>query len=97
MRTMKQRHCWVKIPKKSNHLFNRRGTYAVRDLTDVLVEPNINPQNFVYTQFLTSVIAIVPITAQADFERDYAMLTDYVVPGSAVKLNVPDKDNLSIW
>lgn len=69
----------------------------MRDLTDVLVEPAINPQQFVYTKFVTSVIAIVPVANQADFQRDYAMLSDNVVPGSAVKLNVPDKDNLSIW
>lgn len=25
------------------------------------------------------------------------MITDYVVPGSAKKLNVPEKDNLTIW
>ena len=33
----------------------------------------------------------------ADFQRDYAILTDYVIPGSARKLDVPEKDGLSIW
>ena len=25
------------------------------------------------------------------------MITDHVVPGSAVKINVPEKDGFSIW
>lgn len=24
-------------------------------------------------------------------------MTDYVIPGSAVKLNIPTKDNLALW
>lgn len=33
----------------------------------------------------------------AEFQRDYAILTDYVIPGSARKLDIPEKDGLSIW
>jgi hypothetical protein len=74
-----------------------RGNYYIRDLTDVLVEPNINPQDFVYTKFITTLIVIVPNVSCEDFLRDYAEISEYVVPGSAKRLNVPEKDNLTIW
>lgn len=40
---------------------------------------------------------IVPNVLCEDFLRDHALISDYVVPGSAKKLNVPEKDNLTIW
>jgi len=40
---------------------------------------------------------IVPNVLCDDFLRDHALISDYVVPGSAKKLNVPEKDNLTIW
>lgn len=55
----------------------------------MLVEPVVSPQDFVYTKFVTTVIAIVPISMIADFQRDYAIITEYVIPGSARRLNVP--------
>lgn len=75
----------------------KEGNYFIRDLTDILVEPNVNPEDFVYTKFITTLIVIVPNVQCEDFKRDYAMISDYVVPGSAKKLSVPEKDNLTIW
>lgn len=63
----------------------------------MLVEPNVNAEDFVYTKFITTLVVIVPNVLCEDFKRDYGIITDYVVPGSAKKLNVPEKDNLTIW
>ena len=46
---------------------------------------------------MTTVVVIVPVSMTADFQRDYALITDYVIPGSARKLDIPEKDGLSIW
>lgn len=70
-------------------MFLYRGNYFIRDLTDILVEPQINPQDFVYTKFMTTLIVIVPTLSCEDFLRDYTEISEYVVPGSAKKLNVP--------
>jgi V-type H+-transporting ATPase subunit C len=37
-----------------------RGNLFVRDLVDVLKEPIVKPKDFVYSEYLTTVIAIVP-------------------------------------
>lgn len=97
MPTMKQKLYSVRTQSKSNQFDNFRGNYFIRDLTDILVEPNLQPQDFVYTKFITTVIVIVPNVLCDDFLRDHALISDYVVPGSAKKLNVPEKDNLTIW
>lgn len=94
---MRLKHSLVKTPLKSIYFPQFRGNYFIRDLTDVLVEPNVKPEDFVYTKFVTTLIVIVPNVMCEDFSRDYALISDYVVPGSAKKLNVPEKDNLTIW
>lgn len=75
----------------------KEGNYAIRDLTDVIVEPAVSPQDFIYSKFVTTVIVIVPVANIPEFQRDYAIVSDYVIPGSAKKLNIPEKDGLSIW
>ena len=69
----------------------------MRDLTDILVEPNVSPQDFVYTKFITTLVVVVPAISCEDFKNAYATFTDYVIPHSAKKLNVPEKDGLTIW
>lgn len=61
----------------------------MRDLTDILVEPSVSPQDFVYTKFLTTLVVIVPTLNTEEFLANYALITDYVIPHSAKKLNVP--------
>lgn len=97
MPTIKQKPNSPKTPKKSIIIFYRRGNYFVRDLTDVIVEPNVSPQDFVYTKFITTLVVIVPTVMCEEFKADYAMISDYVIPHSAKKLNIPEKDGLTIW
>lgn len=87
----------VKPPKKSKRFNYFRGSYAARDLTDLLVEPNVNPHDFVYTKFVNTLVVIVPLSQCADFQKDHAMISDYVIPGSAKRFDIPDKDGLTIW
>jgi len=61
------------------------------------VEPTVNPVDFVYTKFVTTLIAIVPSSQCADFQRDHGTISDYVIPGSAKRFDIPDKDGLTIW
>jgi len=69
----------------------------VRDLIDVLVEPNIKPSDFIYTKFVNTIILIIPASSAEDFVLQYELWTENVIPGSARRLNVPEKDGLTIW
>lgn len=78
-----------KTPKNSTFYLLYRGNYYVRDLTDLLVEPNISASDFNYTKFMTTLIVVVPIVTCDEFEKGYFTISDYVVPRSAKRLNVP--------
>jgi V-type H+-transporting ATPase subunit C len=69
----------------------------VKDLVDVLVEPAVKPSDFTYTKFISTVILIIPVTVVAEFEAQYQLWTENVIPGSAKKLGIPEKDGLTIW
>lgn len=69
----------------------------MRDLTDILVEPAVSPNDFIYTKFVTTVVVVVPQVTTKDFLASYEELTDNVIPYSAKKLNIPEKDGLTIW
>lgn len=94
---MRQRHNYHRQLKKSNFLSNFRGNYYVKDLVDVLVEPAVRPSDFIYTQFVTTVILIVPVTVMDEFLAQYQLWTENVIPASAKRLGVPEKDGLTIW
>ena len=87
----------VKAHKKSKISFLCRGNYYVKDLTDVLVEPHVSPSDFKYTKYMTTLVCIVPTGNEEDFKMNSDFITDYVVPLSARKLNVPEKDGLALW
>lgn len=42
-------------------------------------------------------VVIVPSVIAEEFKAGYALISDYVIPHSAKKLNVPEKDGLAIW
>ena len=50
----------LKLHKKSIFHFYFRGNYYVKDLTDVLIEPNVRASDFIYSKFVTTVVLIVP-------------------------------------
>lgn len=70
-------------------MFYSRGNYYVKDLIDVLVEPNIKPSDFIYTKFVNTIILIIPASSAEDFVLQYELWTENVIPGSARRLNVP--------
>lgn len=78
-------------------MFYSRGNYYVRDLVDVLVEPAVKPSDFIYTKFVNTIVLIVPVGSIQDFLAQYQLWTENVIPGSARRLAVPEKDGLSIW
>lgn len=63
----------------------------------MLVEPVVRPSDFVYTKFVTTVVVIVPASSIEDFKAGYAYWTKNVVPESAKRLGVPEKDGLTLW
>lgn len=69
----------------------------MKDLVDILVEPNVKASDFIYTKFVTTVILIVPAAMIEEFELQYELWTENVIPGSARRLGVPEKDGLTIW
>lgn len=55
----------------------------MRDLVDVLMEPLVKESDFVYSNFITTLIAIVPKDKVALWLNTYESLHDNVIPGSA--------------
>ena len=95
--TTKQEPNCLRPHKRSTILINSRGNYYVKDLIDVLTEPNVRPSDFIYTKFVTTIILIIPATSIKEFEDQYELWTENVIPGSARRLGVPEKDGLTIW
>ena len=95
--TTKQEPNCPRLHKRSIILINSRGNYYVKDLIDVLTEPNVRPSDFIYTKFVTTIILIVPVSSLKEFEGQYELWTENVIPGSARRLGVPEKDGLTIW
>lgn len=80
-----------------NQSTQKEGNYNVKDLTDVLVEPLVSKNDFIFTKFITTVVVIVPATSINEFKTGYEMYTENVIPYSAKQLKIPEKDGLTIW
>ena len=69
----------------------------MKDLIDVLTEPNVRPSDFIYSKFVNTIVLIIPASSVNEFEQQYELWTENVIPASARKLGVPEKDGLTIW
>lgn len=45
----------------------KEGTFLVKDLNDILVEPNVKSTEFNYSKYLTTLVVIVPVSQIRDF------------------------------
>jgi hypothetical protein len=61
----------------------------VKDLIDVLIEPNVKASDFIYTKFVNTIVLIVSVPVIDDFLSQYQFWTENVIPGSARRLAVP--------
>ena len=61
-----------------------------RDLADVLTPGLVSDRDFIYTDCLTTVVALVPDSAINDFINRYETFSEYVVPNSAKYVEVPN-------
>lgn len=69
----------------------------MKDLNEVIVEPHVRPNDFHYTQFITTVVCVVPVSSAEQFRQNYWKLSNNVIPESDRKLKIPEKDGLSLW
>ena len=76
---------------------SRRGNYYVKDLNDLLIEPVVKAKDFTNTRYVSTVVVIMNESQQKDFLQGYEELTANVVPKSAEKLSIPEKDALVMW
>jgi len=69
-----------------------------RDLTDILKFPVVNAEDFVYTNNITTMIAIVPKSSKDLWKNNYELWGDYVVPQSTKMFPFEDeKDGFTLW
>lgn len=54
-----------------------------RDLADILTPSIVSDRDFIYTDFLTTVVCLVPDSTKEDFLAKYESFSDYVIPNSA--------------
>ena len=68
-----------------------------RDLIDVLTPETITPDDFVYTEHLTTLVVVVPRGAEKEWLSSYEALDPYVVPQSSTQLPADDKDGNKLY
>ncbi|KAF4756197.1 hypothetical protein FOZ62_009431 [Perkinsus olseni] len=74
------------------------GSYAQRDLTDVVTPKSVRDGDFVETEHLTTVVVVVPRGQDQEFLSKYEAAASKVVPQSAIPLNLPaDKDGAKLY
>lgn len=56
------------------------GNYNVKDLSEVIVEPNVTAKSFHNTKFVTTVVCVVPAGMVDHFQRNYWRVSNYVIP-----------------
>ncbi|KAM3137652.1 hypothetical protein pb186bvf_010266 [Paramecium bursaria] len=88
---------YQELKNQTQQLAKKEGNLLVRDLVDVLKEPIVKQRDFVYSEYLTTLVAIVPKNQVQDWLACYEFLHENVVPKTAKQFQVEDKDNLTIW
>ena len=63
----------------------------------MIVDGTVKAKDFHYTQFVSTVVCVVPVVNIQQFQEGYWRVSDYVVPDSAKKLKIAEKDGLSLW
>jgi len=72
--------------------------FTTADLIDILTPKNTKADDFVETEHLTTVVVTVPKDQDKDFLAAYETCDNFVVPETALKLNVaPDKDGQTLY
>lgn len=81
----------------SAQVSKKEGNLYTRDLVDVLKPPLASAKDFWYTDFITTLIAIVPKSQESEWKKQYESLSENVVPNSAKQFGLEDKDGLVPW
>lgn len=68
---------------QANALAKKDGNLYVKDLSEILRGKIVKKSDFVYSDNLTTLIAIVPKSNIEDFLAKYEKIHDCVIPGSA--------------
>eukprot|EP01057_Protomagalhaensia_wolfi_P000161 Protomagalhaensia_wolfi_Nauph_80__160@NODE_108_length_3657_cov_194_532615_g77_i1_p1_GENE_NODE_108_length_3657_cov_194_532615_g77_i1NODE_108_length_3657_cov_194_532615_g77_i1_p1_ORF_typecomplete_len393_score75_55VATPase_C/PF03223_15/1_1e85GHL10/PF02638_15/1_3GHL10/PF02638_15/60GSK3_bind/PF05350_12/0_11GSK3_bind/PF05350_12/6_3e03Hkinase_dim/PF02895_14/0_22ThrE/PF06738_12/0_58ThrE/PF06738_12/2_6e03_NODE_108_length_3657_cov_194_532615_g77_i111542332 len=71
--------------------------FMTKDLVDVLTPDVCSESDFIDTEHLTTIIAIVPRQEEAAFPKKYWKWNEFVAPGSHKKYPMQDKDGLGVW
>ena len=68
------------------------GSLVQKDLIDVLTPDVVRPDDFINTEYLTTVVVIVARGAEKDWLSFYEYSTEFVAPKSTKKFPADDKD-----
>eukprot|EP01055_Gregarina_sp_Pseudo9_P005266 Gregarina_sp_Pseudo_9__5265@NODE_600_length_2518_cov_96_441710_g566_i0_p1_GENE_NODE_600_length_2518_cov_96_441710_g566_i0NODE_600_length_2518_cov_96_441710_g566_i0_p1_ORF_typecomplete_len393_score89_34VATPase_C/PF03223_15/1_9e87Hkinase_dim/PF02895_14/0_077GSK3_bind/PF05350_12/0_14GSK3_bind/PF05350_12/3_4e03_NODE_600_length_2518_cov_96_441710_g566_i0841262 len=71
--------------------------FATKDLVDILTPDICSESDFVDTEHLTTVVAIVPKQEEPHFAKNYWRWNEFIAPQSHKKYPVEDKDGASVW
>eukprot|EP01016_Furgasonia_blochmanni_P008801 TRINITY_DN13630_c0_g1_i1.p1 TRINITY_DN13630_c0_g1~~TRINITY_DN13630_c0_g1_i1.p1 ORF type:complete len:337 (-),score=140.06 TRINITY_DN13630_c0_g1_i1:277-1287(-) len=73
------------------------GTLVTRDLSEILRGKIVSDTDFVESQYLTTLIAVVHKNNTQGWLEKYEFLTNYVVPRSSKQFQYEDKDGFTLW
>lgn len=74
-----------------------QATLVQRDLIDVLTPELVKPDQFIYTEHLTTQVVLVPRGMEKEWLACYEQLNPFVVPGSSERLPGEDKEGNELW
>ncbi|KAL4480063.1 hypothetical protein ABPG74_020579 [Tetrahymena malaccensis] len=80
-----------------NSVALKEGNLQIKDLSDVFRKEYVKEKDFIYTENLTTVVAIVSKNNVEQFQQEYELMHHCVVPGSAKQFEgIEDKD-YTVW
>ncbi|KAF8820165.1 putative vacuolar ATP synthase subunit C [Cardiosporidium cionae] len=89
---------WMEAKAKSSDLSkNENVSFSQRDLVDVLTPTVVKNDDFIETEHLSTVIVYIPRGLENEWMNVYETLQEFVVPRSAKRFNLKEKEGGSLW
>jgi len=81
-----------------NQLSKKEGsTFVTRDLVDILKKPLVDDRDFIYSEYLTTGVIVVPKAKIPLFQPECESLHELIVPNTLKQFRIEGDDNYTLW
>ncbi|KAF8819703.1 putative vacuolar ATP synthase subunit C [Cardiosporidium cionae] len=89
---------WMDAKSKSSDISKKENvSFSQRDLVEVLTPAVVKKEDFIETEHLTTLIVYVPRGLETDWLNAYESMQEFVVPRSAKRFDLKEKEGGSLW